>query len=406
MRMGIFPKIFSSSKKETGTLALVFDIGSSSVGAALFFLEESKTPKIIFSTRELILLEQQADFNNLMTLTLKALGVVAQKAASAGLGSPSKIFCTLSSLWYISQTRHITYRKNTDFVFTDKLADSLIAKEISIFEGEYKSEYKELENKMRPIEIKTIRTTLNGYETFNPLNQKAKELEITLFISLSPEQILEKFEAEVNRVFHGRKIIFNSFVAASFSVVRDMFVQQSNFLLFDISGEVTDISMVKDNILRESISFPMGRHFMIRGVAHALGGSLDEAKSLLSLYADGHAEEGTKAKLEPVFKKLKAEWLRKFQEALAKISNDISIPATIFITVSKEFAEFFSDIIENEQFNQYTLTESKFAIIFLDTKVLHQVAKFEENVARDPFLILETIYINRFLQNKFEKDNA
>jgi hypothetical protein len=400
--MGIFSKIFKDSAEEN-SLGLVFDIGSSSVGAALFVLGVSKIPKIIFSTREYIILEQKTDFEKLLSLTADALEKVAASSAAAGLGVPSKIFCTLSSLWYISQTRHIIFKKTADFVFTNKLADSLIAKEISVFEEEYKDQNTLSGNKMRPIEIKTIRTTLNGYETGNPINQKAKELEITIFISLSPEQILEKFEASIARVFHSQKITFSSFVATSFAVVRDMFVEQQNFLLFDISGEVTDISMVKDNILRESISFPMGRNFMLRGVASALQVSLDEAKSLISLYSDGHAAEGTKEKLDPVLNKLKAAWLRKFQESISTISNDISIPATIFITVNKEFAQFFSEIIETDQFNQYALTESKFAIIFLDTKVFHKVAQFEENVTRDPFLILETVYVNRFLLNKPSK---
>ena len=35
---------------------------------------------------------------------------------------------------------------------------------------------------------------------------------------------------------------------ASFTVARDMFMQQDNFLLVDIGGEVTDISMIKRKI--------------------------------------------------------------------------------------------------------------------------------------------------------------
>ena len=85
---------------------------------------------------------------------------------------------------------------------------------------------------------------------------------------------------------------------------------------------------------------------------------------------------------------------------MANLSNDISIPATIFITIDKKFADFFAEIIKNEQFNQYTLTESKFKIIFLNTEALHGTAVFENDVIRDPFLIIDTIYINRFLNKK------
>ena len=62
-------------------------------------------------------------------------------------------------------------------------------------------------------------------------------------------------------------------------------------------------------------------------------------------------------------------------------------------------ANFFTETIKNEQFNQYTLTESKFQVIFLDTKVFHGMANFEDNVVRDSNLIIDSIYINRFLIN-------
>ena len=98
--------------------------------------------------------------------------------------------------------------------------------------------------------------------------------------------------------------------------------------------------------------------------------------------------------------KLKIEWLKKFQESLANLSNDISVPATIYLAVDQKMADFFSETIKNEQFNQYTLTESKFQVIFLGPKIFHGLVVFDRNIIRDPFLIIDSIYINRFLINK------
>jgi hypothetical protein len=137
---------------------------------------------------------------------------------------------------------------------------------------------------------------------------------------------------------------------------------------------------------------------MIRGVASALGCTLDEAKSYISLYKDEHMAKPNEKKFGPVIEKLKSEWLKKFQESLVNLSNDISIPATIFITVDQDFVQFFTELIKTEQFNQYTLTEAKFRIIFLGTQALHGIAIFQENIIRDSFLIIESIYINRFFR--------
>ena len=391
--MGIFGKC--KNKEE---LMLVFDIGSSSVGGALFYTQKSGAPKIIYSIREPVALENEINFDRFLASTVKSLEVVVNRICMAKLGAPKKIYCVLSSPWYASQTRVVKLKKNTPFVFNQKLADSLIQKEILLFEEEHLNKYVHAKDKIRPIELKNMKTILNGYGTQKPLNQKATELEMTIFISMSPEQVLQKIENAIGKHFYSKDIKFSSFVMASFAVARDMFVHQESFLLIDIGGEITDISMVKKDILCSSISFPMGKNFIIRGVSSALNYSLDEAKSLISLYKDGHMAPATEKKIEPIINKLRTEWLKKFQESLVNLSNDISIPATIFITVDPDLVHFFTETIKTEQFNQYTLTESKFRIIFLGAQALHGIAIFKENIVHDSFLIIEAIYINRFLR--------
>ncbi len=390
--------LFRSKKKDE--LMLVFNIGSSSVGGALFWTQKSGIPKIIFSFREPILIEKDIEVNQFLSLAIKSLEIVVGKIYKAGLGVPSRIFCVLSSPWCVSQTRMINLKKNTPFIFTEKLADDLIQKEIKIFEEEHLTKYANAENKVRTIELKNIKIMLNGYETTKPLNQKAQELEMTIFISTSGEQILKKIEDTIGKYFHFEQIKFSSFTMATFTVVRDMYPKQENFLLVYVGGEVTDISMIKKNTLRESISFPIGCNFLTRGVAFGLQCGLDEANSLISLFKDGHAEEKLVKRLTPTIDKLKAEWLKNFQTSLANLSNDISIPATIYIYMGKDLADFFGETIKTEQFSQYTLTESKFEIIFLNTKLLHGAAVFEDLVIREPFLIVDSIYINRFLIQK------
>ena len=390
--MGIF-----SDNERKNELVLVFDVGSSSVGGALFYTQESGIPKIIFSMREPIILEENLDVEKFLSLAVKSLEVVASSIYSKKLGAPKSIFCILSSPWYISQTRTISFRKNTSFMFTSKIADNLVQKEVAFFQEEHFKEYIEAKSPIRLIELKNIKTMLNGYETSSPLNQKAKEVEMTIFISMSGEQVLQKMEDTIKSHFHFRPITFSSFVLVSFAVVRDMYINQENFLIIDIGGEVTDISMTKKNVLRESVSFPLGLNFITRGVALGMACSLAEAKSYISLYKDKHGTESVNKKLDSIIVKLKSQWLAKFQESLVNISNDVSIPATIYIFVNKDLANFFIETIKTEQFNQYTLTESKYKITFLDTELLHSLATFENNTTRDPSLIIESIYINRFL---------
>jgi len=392
LSMGIF---FGHKKKSE--LILVFNIGSSFVGGALFEAQSSGIPKIIFSIQERIKMEENVDINRFLSLTINSLEIVVNKIYKAGLGVPSQIFCVLSSPWYVFQTRVISLKKNTPFVFTLKLADELVKKEIKLFEDDHLSKYSDSDNKVRVIEIKNIRTTLNGYETSESLDQKTKELEMIIFVSLGEEQVLKKIEDTIGKYFSFKQIKFSSFILSFFTTVRDMYLKQENFLLVDIGGEVTDISMVKKNTLRESMSFPSGRNFLTRGVASDLNCTLSEADSFISLFKDGHAEASVDKKITLILNKLRKEWLKNFQESLANLSNDISIPSTIFIAVDKDLVDFFSETIETEQFSQYTLTEKKFEVIFLNIELLQKIVVFKGSINCEPSLIIDTLYINRFL---------
>src|SRR3989338_9947202 len=80
--MGLF------SKAGGDELMLVFDIGSSSVGGALFFMQKNKIPKIVYAIREPILTEDKIDFERFLVLTAKALETVANKISKQRSGGP------------------------------------------------------------------------------------------------------------------------------------------------------------------------------------------------------------------------------------------------------------------------------------------------------------------------------
>lgn len=390
---------FFSKTKKKDRLVMVFDVSSSSVGGAIFVMQESDVPKILFTIREPIFVEKELDIENFFDLTIKTLRVVVAKMCAAGLGKPDKIFCVLSSPWYHSLMRDISLQKDAPFVFNTKLADELTKKEVDLFLETYRQDNKENNSKEIPIEMKTMSVSLNGYEVNDPYNKKASSLDMSVFISISEESFIHKVEEAIMSHFHFESIKYSSFLMASFVVARDMFINQDKFLLINIGGEITDISMIKKNVIRDSVSFPMGYNFMIRGLAKDLNMSIEEARSFLSLYKDNHGADSTHKSLENSIETLKNDWLKTFQESLNNLSHDISIPATIFITIDQDLFDFFSEIIKAEQLNQYTLTESKFRIIFLGTEALHGIASFEnEKIRKDSLLIMESIYINHFLK--------
>lgn len=388
--------IFSRTKPKQEPI-LVLHVGSSAVGGALFLPDALGAPRIFFSDSEPVAPDKELNQIKFFDRTMKALDSLSLRLRKASPILPQRVFCILASPWYVSQTRTLRLKKKEPFLFTEKMADELIKKEIELISAKNLSDYKKEQEVVRTIELKNIKTALNGYETSEPLYQKTQEVEMTIFISMAGENLLGEIEKIVAKHFTPEPVKFSSFAVASFTIVRDVIAKRDNFLLLDIGGEVTDIFMIKKNILRESISFPKGRNFLVRGVAESLGTSLDEAASLIALWKDRHAEDSVQARLDAIMQKLRTEWLSQFQDSLAHLSNDISIPGTVYVTTEGNFAEIFSDIIRAEQFSQYTLAESKFDITLVNQGILHDLVIFEDAAPRDPALAIDCVYINGFL---------
>ena len=195
---------------------MVFDIGSSSIGGAFVELGENSAPKIVLSIREPIRLEEVLNVDRFRVYAMHTLHKVVKSMCASNMGAPTRIFCVLASPWYASQTRIISYEKNTPFTFTQKLADSLIASEIKLFEDEH-GIGSGGENTVRAIELLSMKTVLNGYATSNPLNQKATNLKMTIFISMGEEEVLAEIEEAISRHFPHITVKFTSFLVASFS---------------------------------------------------------------------------------------------------------------------------------------------------------------------------------------------
>ncbi|MBP6855042.1 MAG: hypothetical protein KBD26_01305 [Candidatus Pacebacteria bacterium] len=386
------------SNKNSEDLALVLDIGSASVGGSLVKFPKGKNPAkptIVYSVRTDLIFEEDLNFESFLAKMLLALADVVKKVHDARIGAPKFAYCTLASPWYASQTRIIKLSKNTPFVFSHKLADELIEKERKNFENEHAGRYRELGENVRILEAKTIRVSLNGYRVKDPIGVKATDLDMTLYLSMSPEAILVSIEEVIEKVFRLKKISYSSFAFASFITTRDLFVHEDNFILLDIGGELTDISIIKDGMLIESVSFPYGKNFLLRKVSRALKRTGGEALSLYRIYSDLKLEKNLADKFSEVLKEAQSEWLSNFSNALAGISVELGIPDTVFLTADKDTSSWFIATLESEEFHKYTTTEHQFRVISLGSVATSEYLNFSGSVIRDPFIMLETIFITR-----------
>jgi hypothetical protein len=231
-----------------------------------------------------------------------------------------------------------------------------------------------------------------------PLGKVANDVELRLFSSMSQSDILDGIEEFVSKHFYLEDFEFNSFTLASFSAVRDMYDRVSDFLLIDVTGEVTDLSVVKSRNVVETMSFPLGKNSLTRTISEKMSISPEEARSLLNLFNIQKLDGKKLEKMSSIMQELKQDWSENFQKAIGSLSNSFSVPKTIFFTADTDVSMWYGEVIKSEEMIQTSMTESPFIVSFINYSSLESYVSFMSKSEKDTFIAVEAIFFNRLFE--------
>jgi hypothetical protein len=387
--------LFSSQKKER--IIAIFDIGSGSVGGALVSIPSDKkgVPVILKSVKNNdIKISKEFDFSSLMKDMTSALYLTANSLYAEKSGAPDEIFCVLASPWYLSETRIVKLSKEKSFIFSKRLANDLIQKEIISLKEIFKNKYNHLEGLPEIIEQNTMAVSLNGYRIEHPLGKKCKSVEIDMLISLAPKLYLDKIRETISRTYHNIDINFASFTMATYLAVRDKYVKQDSYLLLDISGEITDVGIVSKGILKAVLSFPFGKKTFFKQICFKMDIEMRDAVELFKLYNDENLSDESIIKMEPVFKSIEKSWNDSFIDCISSLPRTLVLPDTIFLTADNDIKNWFAGILSNEKYLLPTVSDRKCTVITLDGPEFLNMCNIKEGGC-NPFLMIEAIAIMR-----------
>jgi hypothetical protein len=354
--------MFEKGKEE---LVAIFDIGSGSVGGALVLMPglEGGKPEFIAAARFPVLFEADLNAKKFEARMRFALQAVAERIAVA---RPSRAFCFLASPWTSHQTREVNFKSKTTLISRREL-NNIAGREITNFHREYLKDYPAtalVESKIQ---------SLGAKKKESPL-----EKNLSLFLSVAEEKILDSVRDVVAKTMRTNDISFHSFLLAQFSVTRSFF-DPKNFVLIDVGGEVTEVASVSDDVLVDSVSFPLGKNSLIRRLQEA---GTPNAETLLSLFFDDRLDERSRGLVLDLLRLEKKHWQKHLAEAVASLGLKAGPP--VFFTVDAEAAPWFNDAIS-------TLTKNPFRCIFLEAKSLLPFCNFKKDLKPDPFLIIEAL---------------
>lgn len=384
---------FFSSSKKTSERVLLVHIGSGNVAASFVQIGGGMATVLSSTTVDIAIVLDiaSADFEHEMQ---KALVQLMGAVRLLGMGAPDRVAVYLASPWYAAQVRRARLERPTAFVTSRTLLNDMISRELKSFEEEEVVRSHLSGEPLRPIESKTLEVKLNGYPTSSPLGLSARELEISILVSVAPEHTLMAIEEILGQDYRA-KITFSTFLSASFRVTRDFFPHQDDYLLIDVGGEITDVALVREGTLVRSISFPRGRNFILRKLAAGLKRSISETVAICELYSEDKVEESVKNACGPLLKEAKDEWLDYFQKTLFTDSSELSIPDAVFLSVGSDIAPVFIETIRREEFHQHSLTDKAFKVVVLDASVFRGTLAFIEGVEKNPFIMIDALAASR-----------
>ncbi|MEK7586181.1 MAG: hypothetical protein AAB477_03075 [Patescibacteria group bacterium] len=388
-----------TSKNKKERIVAIFDIGSGSVGAAIARIPTNSKgiPTIIKSTRAEIAFHDELDFNVFLDDMIKTLKSSANSLYDSKVGAPDEIVCVLASPWYLSETRVVKMTRDHSFVFTHKLADEMLEKEITSLNSLYENKYGSIKSTPEVIEHHVMGVSLNGYPIEDPIGKRSRSVEMHMAISLSPKLCLEKIRKILSNTFHHIPVSFASFSICSYLAVRERYVTPDSYLLLDIGGEVTDVAIITKGILKASLSFPFGKRTFFKYICTKLDIELRDAVELFNLFSTNTLAERRRKKVEPLFKSIENSWGEAFRQCIGTLPHTLTLPGTIFVTADQDIRNWFVEVVRNEPYIQSMVTEHKCTVITLEGPEFLSMCSIKDGTC-DPFLMVEAIGIMRKME--------
>ncbi len=376
-------------------LVLYLDIGRGNSRGAVVEMRDGK-PYILYT----VLGEQNisdGDQKDTLTTALSSLEQVLDHIARILDKTNSKdmllaadeVYCILAAPYYLSHTTLIHHKSEKEFSISPHFIDSLLkvekkntlpAHEIELV-GENGATVHE-----RIIDIK-----INGYHVSNPYGKTSTDVTVSAFRTSIDPVIIQSLVSTV-RKFTPAHVSVEPLSLAAFIALRNRVDAEADFLFMTIGSEISEVSLVRNHTLLETVSFPYGKYSLVRYIAQKMGTTNEDALARLGLYHDKKLAEPERAKLEPFIKEAQAEWLAYLERSLISLTEETSVPPDLYLLVDTDLKDIFSEISAAHGFASQTLVPNGFRVSLVDTALLADSVSFSLDIRFDTILAISASF--------------
>ncbi len=226
--------------------------------------------------------------------------------------------------------------------------------------------------------------TVDGYSLLNVIGKKTNKADLSVYMSWAEAPFIEAIEKSVHtHVAPHLNVIFHTFPFAVFSTIREIFPQTEKYIHFDVAGEITDVSIVRRNMIEKTVTYPSGKNVLIRAIAKSFGVPGDAARSLFHICIERRADASVVEKVTAAITEAEKEW----SEYLDEVLEGVTV-GKVFLTAYPQTAEIFESFLYKKNFA---------SIVHIDQDFLAQFVGTTPALDLDIFLGIETFFLSRFL---------
>lgn len=373
---------------------ILFDFRSSSVAASIMSTHsDSDVPTILFTQREHYYFTEapKADeFINRAHVALKKCikAIHAFKTTDPNLEhTVSEVHVLYGAPWYTPDFLDIHYEQDKNFTFSKELLTKIV-----------KHATKDLENNTPGtiIEKNVASILINGYETNEPFNKKARDVKMSFYLSHVSEETKSDIEQIIKDGFHVDEIHSHSHTSVLYSFLKQNFHATDNYVLLDVSGEITEITIIRNSFFKKHITIPVGAHIFARKLSELSGYDLYTSRSHLNVFLDDKNEPTSKKKIAKVFEHIKDYYLDLVKTSFNQ-QKVVDIPTKIFIISDSEVRNLVKHIFESSDGYAGTLKMSrKPDVISFNRETFSSLCEYRSGVHADNIISIFSNFVKMY----------
>lgn len=349
--MGLF-----SSGRKNDRYGIIIDVGSGSVLTAIVHSNSHTIhPTVVWAHREHAALKKvesvQQSAKSVMTAFLNAsmkLDSEGRKALKE-YDSSSKLSLlqiTISAPWSYTVTKSVTVTQDEPIEISENLIDELIQSAQKQVEEDLQEHEATSELDLKVIARATMDFLSNGYRVKEIEGEQAKKLQLTQATVVSQNYLMSEIENVKQKLFPSATVNTTSFILLYYCTMRNLFPNNDDLCLIDITDEATEIGIVRDGSLTYSTHTPYGYFSVAREISEVTNIPLHEALGhLKSESIDALKAKISESKSEEVDIIFKS-YIENVTNLFHETGDTLSIPKTLIVHADMNFEPIFIPTIQ------------------------------------------------------------